>query len=119
MPSSLRFVLSFKAVAIVATALSCTLATASSPAAWSAHDRDMAAACEKASGLKQAKAAGKPMIYSDQVGLTALLVSGRYPQPHMKNHAGRVLCLYDREKRQAAVVEADQLSVRPAPSATR
>jgi hypothetical protein len=55
------------------------------------------------------------MVYDDRVGLTALLVSGRYPQPHLKNRAGRVLCLFDRKKREAFVTDADQLSI----SATR
>jgi hypothetical protein len=88
-------------------------AQASSPAAWSAHDREVAAACVKASGLKDAKPAGQPMAYDDGVGMTALLVDGRYPQPHMKNRPGRVLCLFDRKKREAVVTEADQITLAP------
>jgi hypothetical protein len=89
-------------------------AQASSPAAWSAHDKEVAAACVKASGLKNAKPAGQPMAYDDSVGMTALLVAGRYPQAHMKNRTGRVLCLFDRKKHEAAVTEADQLNLAPA-----
>lgn len=99
---------------LLAAVLLAGAAQASSPAAWSAHDKEVAAACVKASGLKGAKPAGQPMAYDDGVGMTALLVAGRYPQPHMKNRAGRVLCLFDRKKREAVTIEADQLSLAPA-----
>jgi hypothetical protein len=89
-------------------------AQASSPEAWSAHDKEVAAACVKASGLKNAKPAGQPMAYDDSVGITALLVAGRYPQAHMKNRPGRVLCLFDRKKHEAVVTEADQITLAPA-----
>jgi hypothetical protein len=100
-----------RAASLLVAASVAGMALAASPAAWSAHDREVAASCVKASGLKQARAAGLPMVYDDRVGLTALLVSGRYPQPHMKNRPGRVLCLFDRKKRAAFVTEADQLSI--------
>ena len=85
------------------------MAMASSPAAWSAHDREVAEACTKASGLNNAVATGEPMVFDDSVGMTALLVSGRYPQPHMKNQPGRVLCLFDRKTREAKITPADPL----------
>ena len=84
-------------------------ATASSPAAWSAHDREVAQSCTSASGLKNARASGEAMVFDDSTGMTALLVTGRYPQPHMKNRSGSVLCLFDRKKREATVTPADQL----------
>ncbi|RZJ16362.1 MAG: hypothetical protein EOO54_17130 [Haliea sp.] len=90
-----------------------TASVASSPDAWSAHDKEVAAACASASGLKNATASGVPMVFDDSIGKTALVVTGRYPQAHMKNARGRVLCLFDRKTRQAVVTEADQLSVRP------
>ena len=95
-------------------------ATAASPAAWSAHDKEVAATCIKASRLKTARAAGQPLVFDDRTAMTALLVSGRYPQPHMKNRSGRELCLFNRATRQAVVTPADQLSVttRPALSPT-
>jgi hypothetical protein len=101
-------------VVLLTSALLAGAAQASSPAAWSAHDKEVAAACVKASGLKDAKPAGQPMAYDDSVGMTALLVAGRYPQPHMKNRPGRVLCLFDRKKREAVVTEADQVTLAPA-----
>ena len=94
-------------------------ALASSPAAWTAHDKEVAASCIKSSGLKNAKAVGRPMAYDDSIGLTALFIAGRYPQPHMKNRSGRVLCLFDRKTRESVVTEADQLSVSSTPATSR
>ncbi len=106
----------FAKSALVAMTAAGSLAFASSPASWSEHDREVAATCAKASGLKDAQAVGQPMAYDDRVGITALLIQGRYPQAHMKNRIGRELCLFDRETREAAVTEADQIGLRaPAP----
>ena len=94
----------------VFSAINCAdSAMASSPSAWSAHDREIAESCSRASGLNNAAATGKPIIFDDRVGVTALLVTGRYPQPHMKNQPGRVLCLFDRKTREASISPADQL----------
>ena len=87
------------------------LATATSPAAWSAHDKAVAQSCVKASSLKQARAVGQPLVFDDRTALTALLLSGRYPQPHMENRTGQELCLFNRKTRRAVVTPADQLSV--------
>ena len=97
---------------LVIGALTSGASMASSPAAWSEHDKDVAASCVKASGLKNAQAAGQPMVYDDRLGLTALVIRGRYPQAHMKNRTGQVLCLFNRTTRDVFVTEADQLSVR-------
>lgn len=50
---------------------------------------------------------GKPALFSDDVGYTALLLQGRYPQKHMKNGLGRELCLFERKSGTAHVTEAD------------
>ncbi len=100
--------------AVVAMTAFSGLVRAASPAAWSEHDKEVAAACVKASTLKDAQPVGRPMAYDDRVGMTVLLLTGRYPQPHMKNRLGRELCLFDRETREAAVTEADQLGIRAA-----
>ena len=57
--------------------------------------------------LKGSKALGKPALFSDDVGYTALLLQGRYPQKHMKNRLGRELCLFERKSGTAHVTEAD------------
>ena len=94
---------------LVSASIFSNIAIASSPRAWSAHDREVAEACTKASGLTKAVVTGKPMAFDDSVGMTALLVSGRYPQPHMKHQPGYALCLFDRKTREAKVTPADQL----------
>ena len=83
------------------------------------HKAGFAALCIKASGLKNAQPSGAPMVFDDRTGKTALVLAGRYPQAHMKNRAGGELCLFDRQTRQAAVIEADQLTVKSPPPAAR
>jgi hypothetical protein len=48
--------------------------------------------------------------FDDRLGFTALIVDGYYPQPHMKNKRGRVLCLFDRRTRTAVVSDADSIA---------
>lgn len=86
-----------------------TAARASSPGAWASLTAEVTSACKAVSQLKSPRPSGALVSYDDTVGWTALVLKGRYPQPHMKNRAGRELCLFDRKTRQAHVVEADQL----------
>jgi len=81
------------------------VAQASTPEAWSQHDKTVVERCVAASGFKNAKAVGKPVVFDDTVGKTALLVRGTYPQKHMAGAQGEVLCLYDRKARKASVEE--------------
>ena len=53
------------------------------------------------------KTLGKPALFSDDVGYTALLLQGRYPQKHLKNLLGRELCLFERKSGTAHVKQAD------------
>ncbi|MGV8209399.1 hypothetical protein [Pseudomonas aeruginosa] len=66
-------------------------------------------ACPKASGLRQVRAVGQVLPFDDEVGYSALLLQGRYPQPHMQGRQGRELCLYRRATGKASVSEADAL----------
>ncbi|ALZ08881.1 hypothetical protein CF342_30520 [Pseudomonas aeruginosa] len=93
---------------VVAGSLVCLLlgsapAWASTAEAWQAHDAMVRAACLKASGLRQV------LPFDDEVGYSALLLQGRYPQPHMQGRQGRELCLYRRATGKASVSEADAL----------
>ncbi|MDO5690884.1 MAG: hypothetical protein Q4G70_00175 [Pseudomonadota bacterium] len=83
-------------------------ALASTPETWDDARRDMVKACTAASTLKSPKAIGQPVHFVDDIGQSALLISGRYPQKHMKNKTGRELCLYDRRSGTAHVSEADR-----------
>lgn len=88
-------------------------ANASTSEAWSAMDKAMINDCLKASQLKNSKPAGSPAMFDDSIGYSALLLKGRYPQPHMKNQAGTELCLYQRQSKKATVTEWDNVTTVP------
>lgn len=102
-----------RVIIVFAAAITVFNAAASSEAAWAKGDKAMQAACLKASGLKAAKAAGAIIHYDDDVGYSALLIGGRYPQPFMKNKPGKELCLYQRATQKAVVQEADGFLGKP------
>ena len=81
---------------------------ASSPDEWEKHQKEVAATCAKASGLKNARTIGEPVLFGDDIGVDAVMIRGRYPQPNMKNATGHALCLFDRKTRQAQCSEANQ-----------
>ncbi len=83
------------------------LADGTTPDAWAAHEKDVASACVAASNLRNAKPGGKLIEFDDRVGFTAVIIVGNYPQPHMKDEPGRVLCLFDKRTRAAFVSDAD------------
>ena len=93
--------------AALVAAMAAAPAPAASPDAWKQHDKAVVKACTDASQLKGTKTLGKPTLFSDDVGYTALLLQGRYPQKHMKNRLGRELCLFERKSGTAHVTEAD------------
>lgn len=98
-----------KMCAVTLLLLLSPLAVASSQRAWQQSEQQMQQACLRASQLRSAKIVGEPILYDDSVGYSALLLEGRYPQPHMKNQRGRELCLYQRQSGKASVSEADSL----------
>jgi hypothetical protein len=83
------------------------VATASSPASWTALERDAARACVLASGLRDAVVVDSTVRFDDSVGVDARLVRGTWPQPHMKGAQALMLCLYDRKTRLARVQDAE------------
>ena len=89
--------------------LSSTLAQASSEEAWQKSRQVMVQACINASHLSKVKVLGDPIEYDDNIGYSALLLEGRYPQPQMKNKRGRELCLFQRSSGRASISEADKL----------
>lgn len=80
-------------------------ASASSDDAWKQMFAAAKKACIEASSLTKAKAS-EPVLFSDDVGYVALLVSGTYPQKHMKGQKGRMLCLFERKTGKASTEEA-------------
>jgi hypothetical protein len=105
------------ALAAVLLAMAAPRAMASSPDAWKAYDQEVRSACQKASRLQQPKVLGKrvdvPVANVSPDGgtllISALLMEGRHPQPHMQGHKGRELCLFEQRTRRATVGEADTL----------
>jgi hypothetical protein len=77
--------------------------------AWAAHKKEVVSACTAASSLRDAKPGGDVVDFDDRVGFSALVIDGRYPQPHMKGKRGRVLCLFDRQTRRPFVSDADSM----------
>ncbi|MDO5653069.1 MAG: hypothetical protein Q4G39_03090 [Brachymonas sp.] len=89
-------------------------AMASSPDAWKQTETEIRQACTKASTLKQVKPAGAILHFPDgNNAVSALLLQGRYPQPHMRNKPGKELCLFNRTTRSAVVSEADNIAKVP------
>jgi hypothetical protein len=86
-----------------------SVAPASTPEAWSAYQQEVVKTCVAASSLRHARAAGERIDFDDDVGLSALLIAGEYPQPHMKGQHGRELCLFDKRTRTARMADADRL----------
>ncbi|MDH4608689.1 hypothetical protein [Pseudomonas sp. BN102] len=94
---------------LLAATLFAAQASASSDQAWHEHDARLLTACKAVSGLEDVRPAGQPVLFDDRLGLTALLLEGRYPQKHMKGQRGRELCLFERKSRKAHIAEADTL----------
>ena len=80
------------------------VAHASSPDAWAKLDADSAKACIAASGLTKASVSASSH-FSDAAGYDVRVVSGIYPQKHMKGASGKMLCLYGRKSKLVEVQE--------------
>jgi heat shock protein HslJ len=91
----------FTATLAIATA---TPAFSSSPDSWARLDKASEAACLKATNLSSATM-GPPVRYSDRVGIDARVVTGIWPQPHMKGAKAKMLCLYNRKNKRVEVQE--------------
>jgi hypothetical protein len=81
-------------------------AAAATPDAINQSLSDAKLACRKASDLKNAATLGKPVMFSDTSGKTAILVTGIWRPKHMKGARANMLCLYDRATRSVEVQEA-------------
>lgn len=95
-----------KALIVLAAGMAATPALAASSAAYNELDKASSLACLNASGFRDAAFAPAPLRFSDKIGVDARLITGTYPQSHMKGKQGMVLCLYDRRTKQVEVVDA-------------
>lgn len=90
-------------VGVFLMGLSINFVKASSPEEWTKHRQEVAASCIRASGLRNAKATGKIIMFGDDVGYDALLIKGNDPK------AQKMLCLFNRSTRKANVSPADEI----------
>ena len=107
MSSSYRW-LKLAALAILAVLLGDLLATqivrASSEESWDALVREASAACQIASELEQPRVVWTNPAYERQA---ALLITGKWPQTHMKGKQGYMLCLFDKQTAKIEIQEVD------------
>jgi hypothetical protein len=80
-------------------------AAASDPQSWAEYEKAMAAACFAATGFKKPAADSAMIGFSDTVSMDAMIVTGIYPQAHMNNAKGRMLCLYNKANGTASAAE--------------
>lgn len=92
---------------ILIAALGAAAAQAATPDSYAALEAKVATACGKASGFDRATVSPTTVRFSDQAGVDARLVTGIYPQPHMKRAQGLMLCLYDRRSGRVEVQDAE------------
>lgn len=92
---------------ILMAALGAGAAQAATPESYAALEAKVASACGKASGFDKAMVSPTTIRFSDQAGVDARLVTGIYPQPHMKRAQGLMLCLYDRKSGRVEVQDAE------------
>ncbi|WP_181883603.1 META domain-containing protein [Sphingorhabdus pulchriflava] len=78
-------------------------------------DKASRAACLKAASLNDA-VTGPPIRYSDRLLIDARVVTGTWPQPHMKGAKAKMLCLYHRRSKRVEVQEL-AYPIPPAPQA--
>jgi heat shock protein HslJ len=101
------------AAAAAAAMLLAAPATAATPDAWAKLDKASEAACLKATNLGGATV-GPPIRYSDRTGIDARVVTGTWPQPHMKGAKAKMLCLYNRKNKRVEVQELAEPMVKQA-----
>lgn len=90
---------------LVSLGLLASPAGASTPAAWAALQRQAERSCIAASAFGRPRVSST-IVFDDESGMVALLVTGVHRQPHMKGASGTNLCLYNRRTKKAAVQEA-------------
>jgi heat shock protein HslJ len=98
-----------------AVAVAAAPAFAATPDSYAKLDKASEAACLKAANLGGGVVAA-PIRYSDRVGIDARVVTGIWPQPHMKGAKAKMLCLYNRKTKRVEVQELVEPVVKQAVS---
>lgn len=97
---------------VLATLVAGVQTQAATPAAYAALDKRSASACMRASGLREARVAAATR-FSDTYLMDARVVTGIWPQAHMKGAPATMLCLYNRKTRRAETQEMSAVSPMP------
>lgn len=82
-------------------------AQAATPESYAALEARVSTACATASDFDKVTVSPATIRFSDEAGVDARLVTGIYPQPHMKRAQGLMLCLYDRKSGRVEVQDAE------------
>lgn len=84
---------------------------ASSSNAWKEYHKKVFTKCSKISALKNPKQIGsiEPMVIQE-IDYGAILLSGKYPQPHMNNATGNFICLFNNKEGTCTCSEVDWLN---------
>jgi hypothetical protein len=90
-------------LAILASAAFAVPACASSDQSWGQLKSRVIEACRRQSGLRSTKIVGYWPYFEAKA---AAMVSGVYPERHMKGRRGVMLCLYDKRTGKAETQEA-------------
>ncbi|HEV8390743.1 MAG TPA: hypothetical protein VGQ35_12920 [Dongiaceae bacterium] len=92
-------------VALLAGDLLATqLVRASSEEAWDALVKEASAACQIASELENPRVLWSSPAYERAA---ALIVTGKWPQTHMKGEQGYMLCLFDKQSSKVEIQEIE------------
>lgn len=84
--------------------LAAHLVRASSTETWDALVKEAGAACQIASELGNPRVLWSNPAYERQA---ALLITGKWPQTHMKGEQGYMLCLFDKQSAKLEIQEVD------------
>lgn len=91
------------ALAAIPVLLTTFSSLASSEAAWQQLDKDVQQSCLAISALQEKKIEGKRTDFSDEVGYSAVMISGNYKFKNSQPVPGKELCLYNRKTKKASL----------------
>lgn len=84
--------------------LATQIVRASSEESWDALVKEAGAACQIASELENPRVVWSNPAYEHQA---ALIVTGKWPQTHMKGKEGYMLCLFDKQSSKVEIQEIE------------
>jgi hypothetical protein len=76
---------------------------------WTEHETEVIESCSEISQLRNPKPAGKVIEFDERAGVSAVVITGLYPQTHPRSQRGQVLCLFNRLTRTPFIADAEEL----------